>query len=154
MSIISRIITGVRRDSAKIERNLTKIRDRALKKSLRSSLAKAGTPIVRELKRTVPVLTGSMKKAVGKRVWTNASEGRVGVIVGMRQNFVASDEHGNRIVPAKYMHLVERGFRHKGGKKVGPNPVVARAQSASIPEAVRILRSEVPAAISKEIAKF
>jgi HK97 gp10 family phage protein len=87
------------------------------KRGLRAAVTAGATPITRAAKARAPRKSGLLKKAIGRKVKTykEAGVGATAVaIVGARRD-VRGEYRGRPRVPARYIHLVEKGTRPHDG---------------------------------------
>lgn len=102
---------------------------------LRKAMNKAGSIVLKEMKKHAPVEVGrdelsrarakTLKKSLGKKVKSYAKKGVVIVVVGPRRGFrkqVGVRKRGNNVGqpvyydPSKTSHLVEKGTSHAAAK--------------------------------------
>lgn len=96
------VLTG----DKKLIRNLNQLPDRIMRKVVRQATSAALTPLNKEMKRQAPRKTGTLKKAIGKKVKTFRQEGVSWGAVGVRSGFATTID-GKKHDPRKYVHLVE-----------------------------------------------
>lgn len=138
---------------AKLNKQFAAIEVRIVKKSLRSVLTKAGTPMLRAAKQEAPVRLGHLKKALRKRVWQNTTTAKAGVVVGVADDYRVPNpdwKPGSKVpktfFPKNYLHLVIFGTAAhvaKDGATIAaasPNDFLTRAKTQTQTEALRIIR--------------
>ena len=119
-------ITGLEALNRKLQ-NLASERKQAtiLRKAARAGIG----PVVKALKREVPVDKGGLKKSQDRKITGKGF--KVSAIAGADVNYVDADgEH-----PGKVDHLVVHGHVAPDGTVVPPNDFVSRAADASMDEA-------------------
>jgi len=145
---MSNIITDILKDVRKIEADFAKIERAVVRRAFRNIMNKAGTVVVRQIKTETPILTGSLKKAIRKRVWLNQTKGTGGVVSGVDSKKIFAGRNGKKTWPKKYIHLVEFGTK----RGVDANPFIARAAAKSKPAAIKIVEDGMDESIRKAVA--
>ena len=108
---------------------------------VRKAAGKSMTPMNKAAKREAPVVTGLLKKSIGKKVKTYRKDGVVWVAVGPRTGFLEVID-GVRKDPVKYAHLVEQH-----------NPFMRRAFDNTKGAVLRIMEKELRSNIEAEARK-
>jgi len=134
-------ISGTRR-VMKAFRTLSGGRQR---KAIRTALAKAATPMVREVKRNAPVQTGALKRSIGRKTETRGQ--LIRLRLGPKADYVGP---GNRR-PVRYAHLVELG--HGGPGPAPAKPFMRPALQAKREEVKQIFSREFAAAVLRIAAQ-
>lgn len=154
-------------DGAKeLERFCRELPKRVLKKALRQAVNAGATPILKAARKNVPRLTGTLKKALKKKVKAYPN-GNAIALIGADRNVTAPSfgrTKTGRIVPANYIHLVERGTsphaqpnnkfnsgQHPGAKA---SNFLASAVNAQKANASRIMEEKLKEVALKEAAKL
>lgn len=151
-SLFETFLTGDKRLDAKLERLDTRTR----KKFTRSALGKAGTIIVKAIKRNTPVgLTKRLKRAIGKslkKVKQTAGKFfqgmRAGVNVGKKLS--RSAPHGHIVVLGTKTRTTKKG---KSTGKVVPNDFARKAMKSSMGRANRTIKDTLLQKIQAEANK-
>jgi len=109
------------------------------KAAVRPAADYAWTPVNKAAKRKAPVDTGALKRSIGKKAKTYSTTGVVWVGVGARvgEDYVRTDDKGNKRKPWKYLHLVEWGTADQQ-----PQPFLRPAFDENKDEAERRLISK------------
>lgn len=112
--------------------------------------------------------TGTLKKAIKKKVYRNARADSVVAVVGADKAVVVVDAKGIAHRPSKYLHLIESGRAAVSVKKarvlsnlftvfgrtaraVAPNPIMERVASAIAPAVVPTVNAELQKQIGKQL---
>lgn len=127
----------------KLRRKFKKMRDVILRSAGRKAMNFALTPINAEAKKRVTVITGTLKKSIGKKVKAYKFSKVIIGLVGVRLGF-KKEVDGKLHRPEKYGHLVEFGSKGKSGK-----PFLRPALDAKKNEAFRRYGSKLAEAIEK-----
>lgn len=124
--MISAQITGLQEVMLKLSEAPKKVAN----KVLRPAMQKAARKIRAAMREKVRVASGALKKSLAQKIYTYKGQMGVGAIVGPSRRYVAqvaensrgrlrvltkkkvsAGAKGQKRVPAKYAHLVERGHR-------------------------------------------
>lgn len=103
--------TDIKIDGLKeLERFITELPKRSLKKALRQAVNAGSTPIARDARRMAPKLSGTLRKAIKKKVKTYPN-GNAIAIVGADRGVTSPNKFRKTgvNVPANYIHLIELG---------------------------------------------
>ena len=152
---------------ASLNRQLTQLTNRVVKRATRQVLNRAATPMLKSARQFAPVLRGHLKKALGKRTWMNAAKAKAGAVIGVKDNYRVPNpnwKQGSRepktFFPKNYLHLVIYGTAaHVGpdGAKIAaaaPNDFLTRAKTATAAAARQIIEDGMDAAIKEAAAKI
>lgn len=102
------VISGVQ----ELSRFLKELPKKAIKKALRQAVNAGSTPIAKAARRLAPKDTGTLKKAIKKKVKVYPNGNAVAIIGADRAVRVPSTRKGKKeFVPANYIHLVEYGVK-------------------------------------------
>lgn len=129
------------KDDIKLFQKLSKLGTKVAKKVLRSSVAKASTPMVQEMRKAAPKDTGALKRSMGKKTKLNARAGVAYAVVGPRADFEVGDKTG-RGRPAAYSNTVNKRTRYK-----------QKSFKASTPKALAIFRRTMAEGVTREAKK-
>lgn len=136
---------GVKLEGAKeLRRKLERLTAAQQRRVVRPAVTKALSPVVKQAKRNVPVVTGLLKKSIGKKVKAYTRSGVVWGGVGPRGGFEGVGPDGRKRNPVFYAHLVELGTMHTPAKSPFRKALKSRAK-----EAIGILRTSIWAGIAK-----
>lgn len=138
----------------KLIKKLLRLADRkTIKKINRKATNVAATPLVKAVKRNVPVDTGLLKKAIAKKLTAYVRSFSYNAIVGADVGVRATDEDGNEYIPANIDHLVEYGFAHPGGTHVPARSFLRKGWEEGIGDAQKRLNAKLKEEIEKAASK-
>ena len=146
---------------------------------IRNAVRKTGPIASRAMKQRAPRETGLLKKSIGHRVYTHRNGMGAGMVAGPRKGFEATvvgrkrkrkprrytqmtkNERNLGLAfgrtqkrnPTKYGHLVEGGFRTKGGGQVEPSRFMQLAWVSVQSRLTAAMRTAMKAGIEREAAK-
>lgn len=105
------LVTDVKLDGYKeLAKFLDQLPKKVLKKALRQAVGAGGTPIARDARKAAPKLTGTLKKAIKKKVKVYPNGNAIAVIGADRAVTSPNPKRKTGVnVPANYIHLVELG---------------------------------------------
>ena len=138
------------RGFADIERNLEKLHKKIERGGMRKALTLASKPLINATRSEARKIeaTGNLRKSIGHKSKTR--KGVVSVYVGPRRRYKSG---GKKDDPSRIVHLIESGFRHKGGQRVQGTKFMKSGFNMAEKEArsiyVRNIRSEVLKAAKK-----
>lgn len=134
---------------------LNELPKRVARKGLRQAISAAASPIVKAAKSNAAKLTGTLKKSIKKKIKTY-SDGNVVAIIGADRSIVGQriTKGGKvkRVVPANYIHLVEKG--HAGPHPASAKPFLRPAYENHKQQAVGIAEKKLKEVIENEAAKL
>lgn len=143
---VSLSLDGEKKLRRKLERLPAKVQTVIERKGLRA----ASSPMVKEMKRRVPVDEKVLKRSIGRRFRTR--RGVPMVIIGPRRNrrTVITTEDGATVVrwPTKYAHLIEFGTRHSPAQ-----PFMRPAFEATKSQAIKLLADKIREEIESQARK-
>jgi len=93
--------------------------------------------------------TGAYAKSIGTKTKLSTSQGWAYAIVGARKGVYGAKDGVNR-QPAKYAHLIERGFSTRDGGKVAARPVMRQAWDSAKAQAEKELKAKLWQGIQEE----
>lgn len=147
------------RDLARLMQELPR---RVIKKGLRAAMSAAATPVAKAMRRDAPQESGTLKKAISKKIKSYPTA--VTALVGVNKD-AAGEFRGRRRVPEKYLHLILAGTaphqigrnangpagKHPGTK---PNDFRQRAFNETAATAQAIARQKLTESIETEAEKL
>jgi HK97 gp10 family phage protein len=86
------------------------------RKALRKGLTEATRVVMWDARALVPKRTGTLRKSIGRKVWTKRGGAVIAGIIGPRKGFRVL-VRGRPVNPVRYAHLVEFGRRAVVAKK-------------------------------------
>jgi HK97 gp10 family phage protein len=125
---------------------------RVQRRVLRQAVNAAGTPVAKAAKSKAAKESGLLKKSLGKKLKTYPERMTVVGIIGPRTN-VTGEHNGKKRWPAKYAHLVEKGFINRAGEFVPPQPFLEPAMAETEGQAKAVMKSKLAAGVVKEAAR-
>ncbi|HEV2294091.1 MAG TPA: HK97-gp10 family putative phage morphogenesis protein [Tepidisphaeraceae bacterium] len=123
--------------------------ERVQRRVLRSAVNAAGTPVLKAARRNAAKESGTLKKALGKKVKTSKDKKAVTAIIGPRRG-VTGTYRGKVRKPSRYAHLVEKGFIDEHGNHVPAQPFLRPALEETQAEAVGVMGVKLAAGIVRE----
>lgn len=156
------VISGVH----ELSRFLRELPKKTIKKALKSAVNAGAEPIKKAARRLAPKDTGTLKKAVAKKVKVYPSGNAVAVIGANRAVRVPSTRKGKKeFVPANYIHLIEYGtkphaqpkhwlFKAQGHPGAKANNFLERAYDANKNQAKQIMENKMHEVLTQEAKKL
>lgn len=135
-----------------LARTFRTLGERVQRKHLRAAVNAASTPVNKAAKAKAAKESGLLKKSLGKKVKTYPERMTVVGIIGPRTN-VVGEYQGKKRWPAKYAHLVEKGFIDRAGNFVPPQPFLEPAMAETEGQAKAVMKDKLAAGVVKEAMK-
>lgn len=134
-----------------LERTLKTLGDKVQKKVLRGAVTAGARPIQRAAKSKARKQSGLLKKSLGTKVRANKN-GTVTARIGPRTN-IEGTYKGRKRRPARYAHLVEKGFIDAKGNFHPPKPYLGPAADEQAGAAINATATKLAEGIAREAAK-
>lgn len=131
-----------------IRRKLKHLEAKVQRRIVRPAVTRALSPVLKQAKQNVPVVTGLLKRSLGKKVKAYSRTGVIWGGIGPRSGFKEVGADGRARNPVNYMHLVELGTEHTAAKAP-----LRRALQSRKGDSMRILSTDIPRNIEKEVAR-
>ena len=165
------LVTDIKIDGLKeLARFIDQLPKKSLKKALKSAVSAGSTPIKRTAKTLVPKLTGTLKKAIARKVKTYPNGNAIAIIgadrgvTGMAHGASRARSTGLHI-PANYVHLVELGvaphpqpknpwFKKDGHSGFKGKHFLERAMKQNEGKTKKIMEDKMQEVLLKEAAKL
>jgi len=128
----------------KVTRNLNRLAEKAGKKGSADALRKAARPMLRRAKANARAFqrTGTLRRSLTIKTRRDRRGGGITVIVAPNKN-IRITIRGKTHIPANIAHLLEFGFRHRGGVRVPGKHFLERAFDSTAQQAIEIYTREI-----------
>jgi len=123
----------------------------AQKKSLRKAVNAGATPIVRAVRANAPQQSGTLRKAIGKKVKVYGDRGIATAVIGAKKGY-SGDWKGKKRMPSRYFHLVNKG--HGGPAPAPAHEFVESSFASSQSAALDAMESKLAESVEQEAAKL
>lgn len=118
---------------------------------MRKALERASTIMLKKAKALCPVRTGTLKKSLKKKTFTNTRTDEVIVKIGADKKMMI--KVGTKTIkPSRYLHLVELG--HGGPHPAPPHPFLRPAYESTIKEVIDQYTKDLRMDIEKTTARL
>lgn len=135
---------------------LEQLPKRVRSKALRQALTQASGPILKTAKAKAPRDSGTLKRALGRKVKANTTKGIGFAAIGARKGIRGRDgKYGEKRVPSRYIHLVEKGRKPAGGHPgTKPRPFLNQAYEQNESATKATIAARFQAVIETEARKL
>lgn len=138
------------RGEKELQKLLSTLPSRVIKKGMRKAQSKAATPILGSWKTRAANDTGLYRRSLKRKQKTYAN-GRVITVLGPDRNVTGATASGKKKVPANYSHLVEDG--HGGPHPAPPHSAAKPAYSENKDKSIEIMKSTLLETLYNEARK-
>ncbi len=140
-------LQSIMRDVERTHQALDRVAKRAVATGYRRTLNRAATPLLQTAKSLAPNRTGTLRKGLKKQAEVKLNEGIATARVGAGKAKIRGRS------PARYLHLVEKGFKARNGSLVAGSNFLTRAAAASKEACLQVLRRDLANDIDTQVAR-